>query len=302
MKRLAKKYLFKHAPRLAFALASGNRRLRDHAQSLAARKIARAEIFKNNEPVVLTGPFAGMRYIDEYTFVPIAMTWLGIYEAQLNPWIRRIIQGSYDTFIDIGAAEGYYAVGIARARPDMNVVTFEADPFSRRAQKRLAALNGVKNIDIHSLCDHQTLESVLGKRPVVLCDIEGGEVDLIDPIRTPGLRRADLIVETHLFEDLSIPQVTQMIANRFRDTHQIEVVHENSESMEKARLIDKLRRDGIAPAMLDDIASIKPPTPNEWLILTAQQNSDAAGLVPELTAVETAKELPVTTRPTGIDA
>ena len=286
MKRFVKKYLFKFAPQLAFALTSLRRRRRDHRQNLAARKIARAEIFKNAEPVVVTGPFAGMRYIDEYTFVPIALIWSGIYEAQLNPWVRMIIDGPYDSFIDIGAAEGYYAVGIARARPDLNVVTFEADPFSRRAQRRLAGLNGVTNIDVRSLCDHRTLEDVLGKRPVILCDIEGGEVDLIDPIRVPGLRRADLIVETHLYDDLTIPQVTELLAERFRGTHRIEVVHANSEEAEKAPLLEKMRRRGIPAAIVNEIASIKPPTPNEWLILTAQQNNDMPRLVPEMIAAE----------------
>lgn len=274
LKQLVKKQLFRIAPEFAFGLIAWYRRRRDFAKNLAARKFARAEIFKNGEPVVVAGPFAGMRYIDDFTFGPIVHSWLGIYEPQLAPSMRKVIEDSYDTIIDIGAAEGYYAVGIARARPDLPVITFEADPYSRDLQRRMAKLNGVTNIDIRALCDHQTLEATLGKRPFVLCDIEGGEVDLIDPMRTPGLRRADLIVETHLHEDKSIPEVTKLLADRFRATHTIEVVREPH--MVQRQLLDEVRKRGVTTARLDDLVTIERETPNEWLILTALKRSPAA--------------------------
>jgi len=38
---------------------------------------------------------------------------LGFYEQPLQPYIEQVIQTGYPTIINIGCAEGYYAVGLA---------------------------------------------------------------------------------------------------------------------------------------------------------------------------------------------
>lgn len=259
--------LYKFTPALAFSISSWHvRRLQKESSSLS-RRAARQALFEGETPYVLGGPFAGMRYVDEFTFAPIAPLWLGVYEPQLHPWIRRLIEGGYDSFVDIGAAEGYYAVGVGRACPGMRIVTFDADPFSRRALRRLAALNGVGNLEIRSLCDHRRLEASLGARPFVLCDIEGGELDLIDPRRSPGLARADLVVEIHRAGGHSIGEVRALIADRFRETHKAAVLTDDVEA--RQRLLEELRTK-LSLSKLEALADESRGEPNEWLVLTAR--------------------------------
>ena len=160
--------------------------------------------------------------------------------------------------------------------------TFEGGLYEALAEKveevelarRDPPLNGIKNIDIRSLCTHRNFEDVLGKRPFVFCDIDGGELDLIDPISVPGLRRADLLVEIHSTANLSVPQVTEMIAKRFGDTHSIRIIEVKSEYAEQARLIDDLRSDGVPSKVLDQVAAIRREDPNNWLVLTLQQGKN----------------------------
>ncbi|MFM7443721.1 MAG: hypothetical protein ACKO2N_07380, partial [Tabrizicola sp.] len=63
---------------------------------------------------VLDGPFKGMAYPVRAAEGARAARLLGVYEASLEPVIETIIARPYATVVDIGCAEGYYAVGLAR--------------------------------------------------------------------------------------------------------------------------------------------------------------------------------------------
>jgi hypothetical protein len=266
LRNAAKRFIFRHAPRSAFIVSSLRFRRAHGARSARERGEARRLLFGGGAPAVLSGPFAGMRYLDEFTFGPIAARWLGVYEPQLHPEIERIATEPYDSFVDIGAAEGYYAVGIGRRRPDLAITTFEADPWSRGAQHRLAALNGVRNIAVRGLCDARSLERALGARPVVLCDIEGAELGLLDPAACPALRRADLIVELHVADGRPVPEVGDILAARFRATHTALTLADDEPR--RARLLAALAATGRDPAPLRRFADEARSQPNAWLVLT----------------------------------
>lgn len=64
--------------------------------------------------VILSGPFKGLMYPRESVGSAWAPKLLGTYESELSPTIERIVSGGYRSVVDIGAAEGYYAVGLAK--------------------------------------------------------------------------------------------------------------------------------------------------------------------------------------------
>src|SRR6516164_6432959 len=97
----------------ALLIWSAARRRRYFRKLLSARQRYHKQVFFGNcDPHVLSGPFAGLRYLDEPIWGPIEPKWLGTYEQELLPVIQQIIQTPYSTIIDIGSAEGYYAVGL----------------------------------------------------------------------------------------------------------------------------------------------------------------------------------------------
>src|SRR5712672_3591091 len=63
--------------------------------------------------MVQQGPFRGMRYIDRALCSTLVPKWLGIYEREVGGCIEEAITLPFQTVVDIGAAEGYYAVGLA---------------------------------------------------------------------------------------------------------------------------------------------------------------------------------------------
>src|SRR3982751_3241860 len=74
-----------------------------------------AEAFsKVNGTTVLHGPFAGLRYpadaVQSRHSVPML---LGSYERELHAIVDSVLLDSYNRVVDVGCAEGYYAVGLA---------------------------------------------------------------------------------------------------------------------------------------------------------------------------------------------
>ena len=85
-------------------------------------------------PHVRHGPFRGMRY--EANRVAATQKLIGTYERELHPWFERVLAQRPTRFVDIGAADGYYAIGIARA--GVPVVAFEMSRIARRQLRELA--------------------------------------------------------------------------------------------------------------------------------------------------------------------
>lgn len=168
---------------------------------------------------VLSGPFAGMDYSVRAAEGSRTARLLGCYEASLSPVIERIIARAYPLLIDIGAAEGYYAVGFARRMPGTSVFAYDNDPAARTLCATLAASNQVaERVKIFAQMDHAGFDVCLRQPTVVVCDIEGGEGALLDPLRAPGLVAADVLVEVH---EGSSPGLIASLTNRFSATHEI---------------------------------------------------------------------------------
>jgi hypothetical protein len=148
---------------------------------------------------------------------------LGTHELELHGTISRIIDYGYATIVNIGAADGYYAVGFALKSESTRVEAFETISELHTVLQQSAQLNGVADrIMLHGACDASGLRVSLRRSSVpvlVLMDIEGGEVELLNPHVVPELREADILVETH---DAFVPRVTDTLIERFRTTHDIE--------------------------------------------------------------------------------
>jgi hypothetical protein len=158
------------------------------------------------------GPFAGLTYPDREP-LSLVPKLLGIYERELHSAIEAAISAQPDVIVNVGAADGYYAVGLARRCPAARVVAYEADAEQRELCRRVAAANGVE-IDLRGAAGPGDLDGAA----LVVMDCEGCERALLAEIS--GLRRAQIVVELHDFLDAGLDTVTQ----RFADTHDVVIV------------------------------------------------------------------------------
>jgi hypothetical protein len=163
-----------------------------------------------------------MRYIPKSYFSAYIPKLLGIYEREVYAAVDRACAARPDLVVDIGAAEGYYAVGLALRLPQTKVVAFEMMDEARALLGQMSAANGVQDrVELRGRCDRGDLDDLLTRHPqsLVICDCEGFEAILLDPLRVPGLRTASVLVESH---DFILPGIAEELTERFGPTHRVE--------------------------------------------------------------------------------
>jgi len=179
---------------------------------------------------VLSGPFAGMALLPEVSWGDgdLAPKLLGCYEAELHSAIEKAIGRDPKNVINVGCAEGYYAVGMARALPQSRVFAFDADEKARAICARAALANQVgARARVAGICTFDSLRETISKndRNLLLIDCEGAELELLDPKEVPGIQACDVIVECH---DFLNPSITATLRDRFAETHDVEIISEGS--------------------------------------------------------------------------
>jgi hypothetical protein len=175
---------------------------------------------------VASGPFAGMKYLRESFGSAYLPKLLGTYEKELwGPWKRLAAACCGGTMVNIGSAEGYYAVGALYSGAFARVVCYEKDARARDLLAKMAQLNGVHHaLEMHDHCDpivlHRSLQLINGPVAIV-CDVEGYEDVLLDPKTIGELARCHLLIESH---EARCPGVKERLRQRFHRTHQIEFI------------------------------------------------------------------------------
>ena len=200
---------------------------------------------------VLTGPFRGMRYTPLTDSRHVGARLMGCYEMEMAGVVEHYCQSSCKQVIDVGCAEGYYAVGFALRLPDAEIVAFDTDPWARNACRKLAEHNKVADrVHVRGYCSQQRLGEVIGnEKCLILSDCEGFETALLDPVLIPALAKCDLIVEIHS----GAPSMDHPLVEKFRATHRIELIRSEPRTGNEAgklegfpvdarlRLMDELR-------------------------------------------------------------
>jgi len=172
--------------------------------------------------IVKTGPFKGMRYIDRACSSALLPKLLGTYEDELHATLAKLKPESRRTIIDIGCAEGYYAVGLALRAPDAVVLAYDIDPIARAECAKLAALNGVaERVVVKERFEPTDMQAFGDSRPFVVCDVDGFETELFAPRMSDYWKNADLLVELHDY--LGTP-CRDTVERCLAQTHQIEII------------------------------------------------------------------------------
>jgi len=175
---------------------------------------------QHNGNRVASGPFKALEYVTRAYGSQLLPKLLGTYEKELHPIIELILGKAYEKFINIGAGEGYYAVGCAIRMPSTQVVCFERHSASQRLLKKVAKKNRVfDRMYLIGYCTPRLLSRVLlpvrDAHVLIICDVEGAEIELLQPLTVPGLSRADILVEVHS------DSISKELRSRFEISHRI---------------------------------------------------------------------------------
>ena len=217
--------------------------------------------------LVMQGPLQGLDFLPQSAEGCHIAKLLGCYEQPLQPFIEAAIAENYPTILNIGCAEGYYAVGMAKRMPNTLVLAHDLNPKAQEVCAELAHKNQVADrVAVGGLFSPEDFAPYANQRVLLMCDIEGAERELLDPALAPDLKGMDIIVESH---ECLIPGITQLLIDRFKATHEITLVQDDGQ-----RQLIKPPNWFINLAHLDQLLATwewrSGPTP--WLVMKAKVN------------------------------
>src|SRR5205085_11411510 len=91
------------------------------------------KIAKLTNNTVTSGLFAGLILAsDESWGNNIGSKLLGLYESELHKTLGDVVRSSPDIVVNVGCAEGFYAIGLARLIPSAKVFAYDIDSEAQK--------------------------------------------------------------------------------------------------------------------------------------------------------------------------
>jgi hypothetical protein len=179
------------------------------------------KLYNYKNATILNGPFKGMKYIKTSTFGPILPKLIGSYEEPIHLWIEEVLNNEYDTIINIGSGEGYYASGFAKYSPNSNVFAYDIDKRGILLLNKIKYLNNLNNLSTSSEISYNLINNIIYKKSLIFIDVEGYEYFYLNINNISNLTKSDIIVEIHNF---IIPNLEEILSKRFQNTHHIRII------------------------------------------------------------------------------
>jgi len=163
------------------------------------------EVFKST---VRYGPFKGLKLSPKtwWGSADRASMLLGLYENEVLDSLQKIPR-KFTTFIDLGAADGYYGIGVLVNKLFQNSICFETSEKGRQVIRENSQLNNVPDkVEIRGMAKsdfYKDLSTISLSNTVLFVDIEGAEFELLDKAAFSAFNQSIIFVELHnwFFED-----------------------------------------------------------------------------------------------------
>ena len=157
---------------------------------------------KINDFTVKNGLFKNLKINKDISWgkADIASKVYGLYENNIQKVLEEIKK---PILIDIGAADGFFAIGCIYSGISKHCYAFEQSNLGRSALSKTAELNKVsENITIKGGVNSQNFLSLLPQdidfsKAIVLCDIEGEEYSFFTDNILKKLEKSHIIIEIH---------------------------------------------------------------------------------------------------------
>lgn len=150
---------------------------------------------------------------------------VGTYELEIADALEAAIAKEPTLILNAGCAEGYYAVGLLMRLPKARCIAWDRSELARGRGRQLASINGVADrLELRAEATATAIQDCLGdfERVLIICDIEGGELEVLDPAAAPQLRRCTTII-AELHEHLR-SGLTGVLTERFKSSHHVELI------------------------------------------------------------------------------
>lgn len=220
---------------------------------------------------VKNGPFKGMKYPGFMSCgSSIYPKLLGYYEPELDSIFETINNKQYSEIIDIGCAEGYYAVGLAIKHKSAKVYAYDTNQTALVQCKKMATLNSVDDrIIIGNFFSDKDLENFnFTGNSLIICDCEGYENELFNKNNITNLKNVELLIELHDFVNFNI---SNNLIELFKPTHNYTTIRSMDDQLKMNKQLSNSGYLEIKNMSIEDqfqaVAECRGQT-MEWLYLT----------------------------------
>ena len=194
---------------------------------------------------------------------------IGVWEKEIS-FIWDSLQ-EFKYIIDVGAAEGFYAVGLARKYPEKMIYAFEMDLSTQRVLEKVISDNLIKNIEMCGKCEYNDLLNFGAKLDdsLIVMDCEGYEIELLNNLSISILKNTTMLVELH---EMYAPGCTNELRERFSSTHNIQEIEGKHRDINDWPKQLKFLEYLYPKELLLDFMDEGRPYPMNWLYMKPKTN------------------------------
>jgi hypothetical protein len=174
-----------------------------HKRILHLHRTALAkEIFRDHGGNIAYGPFAGLKIAtsEEHVNPDFPAMYFGLYEKEVLDALMRLPRDK-NIFINLGAGDGYYPIGVLINNLCERSVAYEMDLSRQNVIRNLSDINGVSSLlEIRGFAAPNFYQDFTPQElggAVIFSDIEGGEFDIFTLEAFSALQNSTLIIELH---------------------------------------------------------------------------------------------------------
>lgn len=257
----------------------------DLAVEMARRQISE-RVRIGADSVIQYGPFRGMKLSSSDSHwggSDKGAMILGLYEKEILDLLASL-GSTTRPFINLGAADGYYGVAMLVAGLCRTSICFEVDEKGRALIHESAATNRVGDrIRVHGRADRGFQSSIPvehHQNAIVLIDIEGHEVEILEDETFQQFRSSDILVELHPWVPNYAGRLPRMI-QASADTHDVVQIHTGARDLSQ---IPGLKNVPDSSRWL--LCSEGRPCPMTWLHFKPRRDLPQSGVQPRGSSME----------------
>jgi hypothetical protein len=181
-------------------------------------------VFRRLNGTIASGLFAGLQFTSTDILGTPMPKILGTYEKEIQEVFEQWNHKKFNRFINVGGAEGFYAVGITKKFEVEEAIVYEMLEKGQSMIRTISEKNRVSTcVQIHSKCEEHDLYKLCDEcaKDLVFIDVEGAEIELLSSRVLERLRNSTVVVEAH---DFQVDNCTNLVRQMFSNTHVTKVI------------------------------------------------------------------------------
>lgn len=177
------------------------------------------EIYEACKETVKLGPFKGLKLKKNNWWgkSDLGSMCLGLYEKELLDFIFSDATNGRNTFIDVGAADGYYAIGLLNAKKADRAICFELSEKGQNTIRNNWILNNEPgHLEVYGDVLQSFIKATTNidfSKTFMIVDIEGAEFEFLTSNILNHISKSIVILEVHNWVHDFLHKYSELLKN-----------------------------------------------------------------------------------------